>query len=112
MTRMESAPDRGPGSMSGTPGELAPASVIGRLAGCALWTTRWLPAAAVITLTFVAFLPVLGNGFIPNWDDALNFLDNPHYRGLGPAQLRWMFTTFHAGHYIPLTCGSEDGVRG
>jgi hypothetical protein len=62
-----------------------------------------LPVAAVITITFVAFLPGLGNGFIPNWDDALNFLDNPHYRGLGPAQLRWMFTTFHAGHYIPLT---------
>jgi hypothetical protein len=51
----------------------------------------------------VAFLPVLGNGFIPNWDDRTNFLDNPWYRGLGPAQLRWMFTTFHAGHYIPLT---------
>ena len=103
MRRMESASDRGPGSMSGTPGELAPASVTGRLAGCALWETRWFPAATVIALTLVAFLPVLGNGFIPNWDDALNFLDNPYYRGLGPAQLRWMFTTFHAGHYIPLT---------
>jgi hypothetical protein len=62
-----------------------------------------VPAATVIAITLVAFLPVLDNGFIPNWDDALNFLDNPHYRGLGPAQLRWMFTTFHAGHYIPLT---------
>ena len=89
--------------MTGIPGELAPASVTGRLAARALGASRWLPAAIVIALTLVAFLPGLGNGFIPNWDDALNFLDNPHYRGLGPAQLRWMFTTFHAGHYIPLT---------
>jgi len=103
MRRMESALDRGPGSMSGIPGELAPASATGWLAARTLEASRWLPAAAVIALTLVAFLPVLGNGFIPNWGDALNFLDNPHYRGLGPAQLRWMFTTFHAGHYIPLT---------
>ncbi len=103
MRRMESASARGPGSMSGTPGEIAPTSAPGRLAGGALWTTRWLPAATVIAGTLVAFLPVLGNGFIPNWDDRTNFLDNPHYRGVGPAQLRWMFTTFHAGHYIPLT---------
>src|SRR5262249_58332488 len=29
--------------------------------------------------------------------------DNQHYRGLGWSQLRWMFTTFHMGHYEPLT---------
>jgi protein O-mannosyl-transferase len=103
MGRMERAPERGPGPMSAIPGELAPASVTGRVAGCALEAIPWLPVAAVIALTLVAFLPVLDNGFIPNWDDGLNFLDNSHYRGLGPAQLRWMFTTFHAGHYIPLT---------
>src|SRR3989449_1249970 len=37
-----------------------------------------------------------------NWDDEENFLDNPHYRGLGWTHLRWMWTT-HLGHYIPLT---------
>jgi hypothetical protein len=100
---MESAADRGPGAMSGNPGEVAPASATGRLAGYALGASRWVPPVAVITLTLVAFLPLLGNGFIRNWDDNLNFLDNPHYRGLGPTQLRWMFTTFHAGHYMPLT---------
>jgi protein O-mannosyl-transferase len=103
MRRMESASDRGPGSMPEIPGEVAPASDSGRLAGYALGASRWLPPAGVLALTFVAFLPVLDNGFIPNWDDRTNFLDNPHYRGLGLAQLRWMFTTFHAGHYIPLT---------
>src|SRR5207247_8163222 len=35
-------------------------------------------------------------------DDKDNFLDNPHYRGLGWTHLRWMWTT-HLGHYIPLT---------
>ena len=65
-------------------------------------TTRWLPPGLVVAVTLAAFLPTLGNGFA-SWDDAINFLDNPYYRGLGPAQLRWMFTTFHAGHYIPLT---------
>jgi tetratricopeptide (TPR) repeat protein len=60
------------------------------------------PPGAVVIVTLAAFLPTLGNGFA-SWDDALNFLDNPHYRGLGPAQLHWMLTTFHAGHYIPLT---------
>ena len=65
-------------------------------------TPRWLPPGLVVAVTLAAFLPTLGNGFA-SWDDALNFLDNPHYRGLGPTQLRWMFTTFHAGHYIPLT---------
>ena len=63
---------------------------------------RWLPPSIVVVVTLAAFLPTLGNGFA-SWDDAFNFLDNPDYRGLGPAQLRWMFTTFHAGHYIPLT---------
>ena len=33
----------------------------------------------------------------------MNFLDNPAYRGLGPAQLRWMATTVHMGHWIPVT---------
>jgi 4-amino-4-deoxy-L-arabinose transferase-like glycosyltransferase len=53
-------------------------------------------------LTLAAFLGVLQNGFV-NWDDPVNFLDNPRYRGLGVSQLAWMFTTFHMGHYIPLT---------
>ena len=51
---------------------------------------------------FAAFLPALQNGFV-NWDDDKNFLENPHYRGLGWTQLRWMFTTFHEGHYQPLS---------
>jgi tetratricopeptide (TPR) repeat protein len=48
------------------------------------------------------FAGVLGNGFVL-WDDDENFLQNPHYRGLGPSQLAWMLTTFHLGVWIPLT---------
>ncbi len=58
-------------------------------------------AAAAAVITFMAFLPALSAGFV-NWDDDLNFLANPHYRGIGPEQISWMFTTFHMGPYQPL----------
>jgi tetratricopeptide (TPR) repeat protein len=56
----------------------------------------------VAILTFVAFIPVLRAGFV-SWDDDKNFTDNPMYRGLGADQLHWMWTTFHMGHYVPLS---------
>jgi len=62
---------------------------------------RWLVPVIVALLTGVVFLPALQNGFV--WDDNNNFLLNLHYRGLGLDELRWMFTAFHMGHYIPLT---------
>ncbi|HUG36257.1 MAG TPA: hypothetical protein VML54_04870 [Candidatus Limnocylindrales bacterium] len=62
----------------------------------------WGLPALVAGLSIAAFLPALGHGFV-NWDDALNFVDNPSYRGLGPRQLGWMLTAVHAGHYTPLT---------
>src|ERR1051326_2529896 len=58
----------------------------------------WL-VAAIVT---VAFLPSLGNDLLL-WGDDTNFLQNPAYRGLGLPQLRWMFTTFLLGHYVPVT---------
>jgi Tfp pilus assembly protein PilF len=63
---------------------------------------RWLVPACIAVATAIAFAPALQNGFV-SWDDPKNFLDNPHYRGLGPSQLSWMWSTFLAGHYIPLT---------
>src|SRR5256886_16057641 len=63
---------------------------------------RW-GASVVAFLTIVTFLPALQNGFAGNFDDAKNFLANPHYRGLGLTQIEWMFTTTHMGQYIPLT---------
>jgi tetratricopeptide (TPR) repeat protein len=66
---------------------------------------RWgsgLVSVLIAVVTFAALLPTLQNQFV-SWDDRANFLDNPHYRGLGWSQLRWMWTTFHMGHWIPLT---------
>src|SRR3989475_522669 len=59
-----------------------------------------LPLAAVV-LTFLCYLPALSNGFI-DWDDSPLLLRNPHYRGLGLEQLRWMFTSRLMGHWMPL----------
>jgi tetratricopeptide (TPR) repeat protein len=57
---------------------------------------------AVAVLSFVAFLPALRGEFL-NWDDFSNFVNNEGFRGLGWAQLKWMWTATLLGHYIPLT---------
>jgi tetratricopeptide (TPR) repeat protein len=62
----------------------------------------WTPAAVVAVLATLPFLPTLQGAFL-NWDDAPLFLENPHYRGFGWAQVKWAFTTFHMGHYMPLS---------
>lgn len=62
----------------------------------------WAAPVTVAALTFLAFLPALSASFV-TWDDDPNFLDNPYYRGLGWSNLVWMWTTFHMGHYIPIT---------
>src|SRR5215471_3593538 len=66
------------------------------------WISSCIAPAALALTTFIVFLPALNAGFV-NWDDDINFLNNANYRGLGAAQLQWMFTTFVMGHYIPLT---------
>jgi tetratricopeptide (TPR) repeat protein len=63
--------------------------------------SRWAPCLVALA-TLLVFLPSIGNEFV-NWDDDRNFLDNPHYRGLGPTQVRWAFDAFILGHYHPLT---------
>ncbi len=62
---------------------------------------RLIPLVVVV-LTGLAMAPSLGNGFV-NWDDQLNIIENPFYRGLGWTNLRWMFTTFLGGPYQPLS---------
>ena len=59
-------------------------------------------AVAVFAAVFVAYLPALKADFV-DWDDTDNFLRNPNYRGVGAEQIRWMFSTFHMGHFQPLT---------
>lgn len=62
----------------------------------------WLIPLVIALVTVAAFLPALRDGFV-SWDDERNFLTNPHYRGLGLDNLRWMWTTFRLGHYVPLS---------
>jgi Flp pilus assembly protein TadD len=62
---------------------------------------RALPLLVAV-IAFVTFLPALDGAFL-DWDDDRNFLWNTGYRGLGMAQIRWMFTATWMGHYIPLT---------
>jgi hypothetical protein len=63
---------------------------------------RGVPPLVIVAAVLAGFLPALHGGFVA-WDDDLNFTENPNYRGLAPAQLGWMLTTFHGGHYQPLT---------
>jgi hypothetical protein len=73
-----------------------------------------IAAALLAALVLFAFLPTLGQGWAPI-DDGLNFTRNEHYRGLGWENLRWMWTTRLAGHYIPLswmTLGADFLVYG
>ncbi len=64
-------------------------------------SSGWRVPLGVAVVTFGVFSASLAAGFV-NWDDGQNFLENPHYRGLGFANLKWMFSDFY-GHYIPLT---------
>lgn len=75
----------------------------------------WRAAPLALALvTAVVFAPVLRAGFV-DWDDPINFLENPYYRGLGWRQLRWMLTANVMGHWIPvtwLTLGADFAVWG
>jgi Flp pilus assembly protein TadD len=64
--------------------------------------SSWTALLFLGLVTALAFWPTFENGFV-EWDDTLNLVDNPHYRGLGPSQLKWMLTTYLGGHYIPVT---------
>jgi len=64
--------------------------------------TEWLVVVAVACLVWIAFLPALSGGFLA-WDDESNLVTNRAWRGLGWSQLGWMLTTFHKGHWIPVT---------
>src|SRR5207248_2750971 len=57
---------------------------------------------AIVLAVVAVFAVGLRNEFV-QWDDHTNLVDNPLFRGLGPRQLAWMFTTTLMGHYIPLT---------
>ncbi|MBL8877618.1 MAG: tetratricopeptide repeat protein [Phycisphaerales bacterium] len=64
---------------------------------------RSFAAATIVFLTvFGVFFPATFGEWL-EWDDTVNFVQNDRYRGLSLENLRWMFTTFHLGHYQPLS---------
>lgn len=63
---------------------------------------RWLGALAVLAAALLPFLSSLSHPFHA-WDDDVNFTLNEGFRGFDGEHLRWMWTSFHAGHYMPLT---------
>ncbi|MFN0132617.1 MAG: hypothetical protein ACKVW3_08830 [Phycisphaerales bacterium] len=67
-----------------------------------LHSRRWLWPALAAILAIIAYAPAIGNGFVDLDDQAL-LIDNTAYRGLGPRQIVWAFSTTLFGHYQPLT---------
>lgn len=63
---------------------------------------QWIGPIVILTVTLLSFGPILRNRFV-EWDDYENLISNNSYRGLGWAQLSWMFTTLHMGPYQPLS---------
>jgi protein O-mannosyl-transferase len=70
--------------------------------GRAARLASYLLPGLVAVITFIVFSPALRNGFV-NWDDLETLVENQNFRGFTWSHLRWMFTTFHLGHYQPLS---------
>ena len=74
----------------------------------------WAVPIEIAVVTAAVFLPTLRADWV-DWDDPINFLMNPAYRGLGWRQVRWMLTANLMGHWIPvtwLTLGADYAVWG
>jgi tetratricopeptide (TPR) repeat protein len=60
-------------------------------------------SSLLAVLAFGTFLPALRNGFVA-FDDDLYVTENRHVQaGVTSADLRWAWTTLHAGYWQPLT---------
>ena len=59
-------------------------------------------ALGVAAVTAAAFAVTLANGFV-NFDDRAMVVENPMFRGFDRERLAWMATTFHMGHWQPLS---------
>jgi tetratricopeptide (TPR) repeat protein len=53
-------------------------------------------------ITILVYLPTLQNDFV-NWDDPYYVYENKHIQSLNLRFVNWIFKTFHAGNWHPLT---------
>ncbi|MBM4175737.1 MAG: tetratricopeptide repeat protein [Ignavibacteria bacterium] len=63
---------------------------------------NWYWLAAIIILTFIAYLPALQNGFT-NWDDGQYVVQNSKITNLSFENIENIFSTYSMGNYHPLT---------
>jgi tetratricopeptide (TPR) repeat protein len=59
-------------------------------------------AAGLVALVAIAYSPAFSAEFL-NYDDDALFTTNYAWRGLGPAQLAWIWRSDLMGHFVPLT---------
>jgi len=66
------------------------------------WNRRTALLLALLAAAIV-FLPCLGAGFLPGWDDDAYILNNPLVKEFSPESVKRIFTSLHRGLYKPLT---------
>jgi len=59
-------------------------------------------SVVIFLITFFLYVPALENDFV-NWDDNIYIYENANIRSLDVESLQWMFTTFRATNWHPLT---------
>ena len=62
----------------------------------------------IASITFIAFLPSLHNGFV-NWDDDRSIMLNPDVHGINAGHVVKVFTSTYLNHYLPVTMLSFMG---
>jgi FOG: TPR repeat len=62
----------------------------------------------IASVTFIAFLPSLNNGFV-NWDDDRYISLNPDVHGVSVDHVATVFTSTYLNHYLPITMLSFMG---
>lgn len=62
----------------------------------------WIASLLVALATVLVYFPCLNNGFV-NWDDPRYVYENPYIRSLDSRFFGWMFTSFYASFWHPLT---------
>ena len=62
----------------------------------------WLIALIVALVSIAVYLPAVNNDFI-NWDDNQYIYQNPNLKAPDADFINWMFSTFYASNWHPLT---------